>query len=286
MLPGTRGEVQQHDGGTLRRVGSSVFCVGHGVEGSGEPGDGDGCGGTEGFRAGFAEEDDGEIGGADVEAAADGDLLVGVDEGRTQVAQDSRGAGGIGLLKERDQDEIAARQVDFVVVEGVELLAEASIEGGGCEDEEYAVAADEGGEGLLGEGSDGRRQECEGEEDFAHLGFSPGRRCVLLKAEFIGGRECAGKGGFVGDGEADVGGAVASPAAFDGEEDVGGVGEEEGLLFRGEHEVAEAFFDGGEGGEDAAADAEVGCAHVGGFFGAGEGEGDAAEVGWGHGLRW
>ena len=48
-------------------------------------------------------------------------------------------------------------------------------------------------------------------------------------------------------GEADVGSPIASPAAFDGEEEFGGFGEEEGLLFGVEHEVPEAFFDAGEG---------------------------------------
>ena len=38
----------------------------------------------------------------------------------------------------------------------------------------------------------------------------------------------------------------------------------------------------GESGEDVSADAEVGSAHVGTFFGTFEGEGDTAEVGGSH----
>ncbi len=83
-------------------------------------------------------------------------------------------------------------------------------------------------------------------------------------------------------GEADVSGAHASPAAVDGKEEAGCVGEEEGLLLGGEHEVAEALVLVGEGGEDAVVDAKVRGAHVGGFLRFGEGEGDAAEVCGGH----
>ena len=101
---------------------------------------------------------------------------------------------------------------------------------------------------------------------------------VFGEAEIVGGAEGSGEDVFGGGGEADVSGAVAAPASVDGEEDVGEF-VDEGLLLGGvEHEVAEAFADVSEGGEDAAADAEVDGAHVGGLFGAGEGECDADEV--------
>jgi len=88
---------------------------------------------------------------------------------------------------------------------------------------------------------------------------------------------------FVGEGEDDMSGAACAPAAFYGDEDFGEFFDEGGLLLGRKHEVAVALFDGGQGSEDAVAHAEVGIAHVGGFLGAFEGEGDAAEVGDVHG---
>lgn len=88
----------------------------------------------------------------------------------------------------------------------------------------------------------------------------------------------AGERGFGGTVEADVGCAHAAPAGVDGKEELGSVGEEGCLGLRVEHEVAAALRLVGEGGEDAAADTEVGRAHMGGLFGSGKGEGEAAEV--------
>src|SRR5215469_8845068 len=92
---------------------------------------------------------------------------------------------------------------------------------------------------------------------------------ILLAAKL----PCSVKGScedvFSGGCETDVGCAVASPTAGDGEEEVGLVGDE-GLLQVGrEHEVAVAELDGGERGEDVASDAEVGGSHVGTLFRAG-----------------
>ena len=81
-----------------------------------------------------------------------------------------------------------------------------------------------------------------------------------------------------------MGSAVASPASGDGNEEVGLVGDKGLLQFRGEHNVAVALLDGGEGGEDAASYAKIYGSHVGAFFGAFEGESDAAEIGRGHSL--
>lgn len=90
--------------------------------------------------------------------------------------------------------------------------------------------------------------------------------------------QSAGEDVFGGFGETDVGHAHASPGAGDGKENFGEVQDEGLLLFEGKHEIAVALFRGGESGEDAAVDAEIGLAHVGRFFGAGEGEGGAAKV--------
>jgi len=79
-----------------------------------------------------------------------------------------------------------------------------------------------------------------------------------------------------------VGAAHSAPAAGDGEEDVGEVGDEELLLLGGEHEIAVALGLRGEGGEDSTVDAKVGVAHVGAFFGAGKSESDSAKVVGGH----
>jgi len=83
---------------------------------------------------------------------------------------------------------------------------------------------------------------------------------------------------FVRDREIDVRGTAASPAAGDGDEDFGEFFDKGGLLLGSDHDVAVAEFCGGEGGEDASADAKIRGAHVGAFFGARDGEGQAAEV--------
>lgn len=94
----------------------------------------------------------------------------------------------------------------------------------------------------------------------------------------MGGAEGAFENVFGCGGEDDVGGAVAAPAAVDREENFREFCDEGGLLIGSEHQVAVAFVGVGESREDAAVDAKVGGTHVGGFFGALEGKGDAAEV--------
>jgi len=89
----------------------------------------------------------------------------------------------------------------------------------------------------------------------------------------VGDSEGAEDNVFVGNGEVHVCGATAPPTAGNGNKDFGEIFDKGGLLFRGDHDVAVAEFGGGERGKDAAADAEVGGAHVGAFFGAEEGEG-------------
>ena len=82
---------------------------------------------------------------------------------------------------------------------------------------------------------------------------------------------------FVGLLEMEEGHAHPSPAALDWREDLGLFGDEGLLLLWGEFEDAVAFFLGGEGGEDAVVEAEVGVSHVGTLDGLGELEGEATE---------
>ena len=96
---------------------------------------------------------------------------------------------------------------------------------------------------------------------WARFGFG-----VFLEAEIVGGLECAGEDVFGGRSEDDVGHAHAAPAAGDGEEHFGEFGDEGLLLLESEHEIAVTLLGGSERGEDAAVDAEVGLAHVGGFL--------------------
>ncbi len=116
----------------------------------------------------------------------------------------------------------------------------------------------------------------------ARPGLFAGCGLVALDAEFVGGVDRPGEGVFVGFGEADVGHAHASPATEDGEKEVWAVGEEVGLESGGKHEVAVAFVLRCESAEDAAADAEVGGAHVRTFFSIWEAQSEAAEVVGGH----
>ena len=123
---------------------------GHGVDGAVHAGDGDGCGGAELFATVFAEQYNGELAGCDVEAAAYCELLFVGDAGWLQGSESWRKVGRPGLLDERNDDQVAGAEVGFVVVEGVELQAVSTVERSGREDEQDAVAVDEGGERLLG----------------------------------------------------------------------------------------------------------------------------------------
>ena len=109
---------------------------------------------------------------------------------------------------------------------------------------------------------------------------------IFGDAEFVGGVESTSEDVFGGGGETDVGHAHAAPATRDGEKDFGEIGDEGLLLFEGEHEIAIALLGGSESGEDAAVDTEIRLAHMGGFFGVGKAEGDAAEIADIHGEIW
>jgi len=67
-----------------------------------------------------------------------------------------------------------------------------------------------------------------------------GRVCGFFRCGVPCGAEGAGEDGLGRGREADVGHAHAAPASVDGEEDAGLIGEEGGLDFGGEHEVAVA----------------------------------------------
>lgn len=71
--------------------------------------------------------------------------------------------------------------------------------------------------------------------------------------------------------------SVSAPASCDWDEYIGLLGDERGLLLRSEHQVSIALTDGGEPGEDAATDAEIGRAHMGAFLGAFKAQGDSSE---------
>ncbi|GAC1654551.1 MAG: hypothetical protein NVS9B15_15260 [Acidobacteriaceae bacterium] len=79
--------------------------------------------------------------------------------------------------------------------------------------------------------------------------------------------------------EADMGTSAASPAAGDWEKQVRVFGEGLGLVAGGEHEIPAALGSIRQGGEDAAADAKVSCAPVGGPLCAWKAKRYAAEVG-------
>ena len=120
-----------------------------------------------------------------------------------------------------------------------------------------------GGLGFLG-GRFGNR---------ARFGFD-----VFLEAEVVGGLEGTGENIFGSGRQDDVSHAHAAPTTGNGKKYLGEFRDKGSLLLKSEHEVAITLLGGGEGGEDAAVDAEVGLAHMGGFLDVGEGERDAAEI--------
>ena len=109
-----------------------------------------------------------------------------------------------------------------------------------------------------------------------------GRLVVFFDTELPCGAEGSGEDVFCGFGENDVGGSHASPAAVNGEKDIGLVVKEGLLELRGQHEVAVSLVLRSEGGEDVAADAEVCGSHVRALFGTFEAERDATEIVWRH----
>ena len=83
---------------------------------------------------------------------------------------------------------------------------------------------------------------------------------------------------MIGLGEEDVGCAVASPAARNGDEDTGSFGDEVGLEFGGQHEIAVALPDRREGCEDPSTHPEIHRAHMRAFLCAFEAEGEPTEI--------
>ncbi len=95
--------------------------------------------------------------------------------------------------------------------------------------------------------------------------------------------ESAGEDIFGDGGEADVRCSHPSPTAGNGKEDVRQLGDELGLDFWCQHQVAVAVLLRGEGGKDPAADAEIGRTEMGAFLHFGQTQCETAEVGRRHG---
>src|SRR6266567_4077083 len=78
--------------------------------------------------------------------------------------------------------------------------------------------------------------------------------------------------------------AVPSPSAGNWNEDIRLVCHECRLLFGSEHQVAVTLALRGEGGKDAAAHAEIRCAHMRTFFGTFKAQSDATKIGCIHSI--
>ncbi len=78
--------------------------------------------------------------------------------------------------------------------------------------------------------------------------------------------ESAGEDIFGYGGEANVRCSHPSPTAGNGKEDVRQLGDEPGVDFGCQHQVAVAVLLRGEGGKDPAAGTEIGCTEVGAFL--------------------
>lgn len=109
-----------------------------------------------------------------------------------------------------------------------------------------------------------------------------GARKIFGRDVAPGGEEGALEGGFPDLLQAHVGSSAESPLAFDRGEGIGVGFDESGLLLRCELHHGEGLIRIGEGGEDLAADAEIGVALVALFERLGEAEGNAPKVVGGH----
>jgi hypothetical protein len=105
---------------------------------------------------------------------------------------------------------------------------------------------------------------------------------ILLNAEIVGRPESVGEHVFTGFAENDVRRTFFAPAARNGEEDFGEILDEKLLLLGREHEVAVAFRDMSQRGENVATNAEIGGAEMGPLLGIGKAECYALEVIRGH----
>ena len=110
---------------------------------------------------------------------------------------------------------------------------------------------------------------------------------VQLHAQLPGGAQRAQSHVFIGRVQPHVGCAVASPAAGNGQEDIGSLGNELRLLLGRQHQVAIALLYRCERGKNAAAHAEVHRSHVRAFLGALKAQRQPFEILRGHwvGLR-
>src|SRR5580698_6422578 len=81
---------------------------------------------------------------------------------------------------------------------------------------------------------------------------------VLFLPQLPGDAQSAGQDILISLGQANMRRSHSSPAAMDGKKNFGHLLDERRLLFEREHQVSISLFGGGEGGEDASADAKVG----------------------------
>ena len=114
-----------------------VLAHGHGVDGGVQLVDGKGFAGAEFFAAVSAEENDGEVAGCDVEAAADGFGFR-----RCKAGGGRRGV----LIGKRDGDEVAIGSSGGVLVEGAELDLELWVVGFAGKDQQNPGVVAERGE--------------------------------------------------------------------------------------------------------------------------------------------
>src|SRR5580698_6158258 len=93
---------------------------------------------------------------------------------------------------------------------------------------------------------------------------------VLFRPQLPGGSERPGQQILIRSRQNDVRGAVSSPTACDRQEDFRLLGNEIGLQFRCQHQVAEALALRCQGSEDPSAHAKVGRTHVRALLRAGQ----------------
>ena len=125
--------------------------------------------------------------------------------------------------------------------------------------------------------SDSRRSG--GAPGFGFRRFRLASLLVFVDPDLPGGSKGAEKKVFIRRAEPNMRGAVAAPAAGNGQKDIRSFGDELGLDIGREHQVSVPLFFRGERGEDAAANTEIRRAEVGAFFSAFKAECDAAEIG-------
>ena len=124
-----------------------LLAHGHAIDGVAEFGEGDGFVEAQLLTAVFAEQENGEVIGRDVEATAGG-FCVGRSKG---------GVGGRrGFVRNGDDENVTLGESDSVVVKARELCAEAGVVRGGGEDEQRTENGRGGRRGWWGVFGSGR----------------------------------------------------------------------------------------------------------------------------------